>query len=477
MRILCVSFGILLFSCAAFGQVQDWSPDGVAPGKIHFGNPSRPAVLLFHGLGQTGTSTWIQPSLMGANWDYTTNPATRSLGPGHSKAGVGVLEFGLSNPLAVDSRNFFDALANAGFTVAEWDQPGITFAQALPSALAAFDKFVVDTRAVNPSAPPPIALIGHSRGGLLIRSVLIARGSVGRVRWVITLHSPHGGSDMASFASRCGTDWTAGMNVGPLNGQRDAIIAALRAASAPIDAQVNKAFQAELAPGSPLITGLATRERKLPFVRYVTFGGTSPRYVRTYAWGFTPASAFPSGHDNSLPPRPTFTWTVVANEMVPFASPMLDIMPHCTPELTPGVGDGLVSDARSHLSFEDRHVTDSLNHAEVLWNTTTERIILAELSQQLTPIPITMVPATAQITFGTVSFAIDPPRIVGVSCSLESGPGWVTQTGQTCVYHAPPPRACTILNPCPSGSGRTAVVRATAQDNSGRVARATVTLN
>jgi hypothetical protein len=463
MRIGYAVLGLWLACGNVFADSQSWLPPGVSTGRIHFGQPDRAAVLLVHGLGATGDSTWRKPSLTGANWDLSTTPADRSLGGGHRGPGVGFYDFGLSNRLDVDASNLFDALSNAGFTVAMWDQPQRNFSAALPSALAALDKFVADTVQVNPDAPPPIALIGHSRGGLLIRAVLKQRGMLGRVRWVMTLNSPHSGSDMAEFGSRCGTDWASTIPVGPFDNQRDRLVATVRAGLGPIDAIVNNPAQAELGPSSPLIASLASGERKLPFVRYVTWGGDSPRYTRLYAWHYTADSAWVSGWDHStIPWSPLFSWTIRATELSPFASPLLDALPNCVPEVSPGQGDGLVADSRSHLPFEDRHLTHSLNHASVLWDGQTRAEIIDELMQPLTPIPVlTTSPSTGfLIAFTNVPFTANPPG-VPVTWSVESGPGTISSTGVYEVPYAPWAHV---------------VIRADAQDGSGRVARGTFTL-
>lgn len=77
---------------------------------------------------------------------------------------------GHSDPLNPDAGNWWDSLVPHGFTVATWDQDGSRFAEAYASTKEAFAKLLFETR--NMSPPPPIALMGHSRGGLLIRKLL-----------------------------------------------------------------------------------------------------------------------------------------------------------------------------------------------------------------------------------------------------------------------------------------------------------------
>src|SRR5260370_11676906 len=121
-------------------MANSWNPLPGVRGSIQMGQPERAAVLLFHGLRQTGISTWKTPSTIGWNFDYQHDLPQKDLGE-HDGPGVGISEFGLSDLLEVDSLNWFDFLVNQGFTVAEWDQPPPDFATALPSALAASDMF------------------------------------------------------------------------------------------------------------------------------------------------------------------------------------------------------------------------------------------------------------------------------------------------------------------------------------------------
>jgi hypothetical protein len=52
---------------------------------------------------------------------------------------------------------------------------------------------------------------------------------------------------------------------------------------------------------------------------------------------------------------------------LPAVSPLLDKVRNFTPEITPGQGDGFVSNKSARLPFSI-HETTHLNHMEVLWD-------------------------------------------------------------------------------------------------------------
>lgn len=165
-------------------------------------DPTRPAILLFHGNHEDGR-TWTAPSHTDYAYDYRNHPGTKRIGDTHKLPNSGVYKIGESNWLYGNDRaawdkanNWFDYLVKQGFTVATWSQDMFTVAEAMKSTRETFDSFLVHTAARNPNAPPAIALVGHSRGGLMIRKILKERGSMGRVKWVVTLHSPHTGSEL-----------------------------------------------------------------------------------------------------------------------------------------------------------------------------------------------------------------------------------------------------------------------------------------
>lgn len=345
-------------------------------GRIVCGSdPTRPAILLVHGLHQDAR-TWTTPSSTELAYDYQQDPGNRRIGKTHNSGNKGIYEVGTSKWLYGSEKgraewdranNWFDFLVARGFTVATWSQEKLRMSDAMPSSREAFDSFLVLTAARSPGAPPPVALIGHSRGGLVIRQLLKEMGSKSRVKWVITLHSPHQGSEL-------------GRNPGKLAGEIVDLIdcCAPPVVTAPLKLQLKTlAVEAvrpmtkslmedetrELSPGSPLIRNLETGEKKLDDVTYYTFGGTNPRVYRLYLWLFDAESEVPQ-YSTELGQH--FIWRVKPVEITG-VSPILDKIRDFAPEVAPGRGDALVSDASSRLPWST-HSTSELNHAELLWN-------------------------------------------------------------------------------------------------------------
>src|SRR5438552_4165061 len=174
-----------------------------------------PAVLLVHGLHQ-GKWSWLQPSSHDQySYDYRHDPQSRKVDE-LRPAGT-PFKIGKSNKLDgeggrfnVDDHAWFNVLRDHQLTVATWTQPGKDFKTAYASAKIAFTTFLQDTAALNPSSPPPAALLAHSRGGLVVRQLLKDFQSddrLRRVKWVITLHSPHQGSDLGRYKGKIGAEF------------------------------------------------------------------------------------------------------------------------------------------------------------------------------------------------------------------------------------------------------------------------------
>jgi hypothetical protein len=190
---------------------------------------------------------------------------------------------------------------------------------------------------------------------------------MGRVRWAITLHSPHQGSELGRTPGKLAAEIVDLIDccappiiTAPLKVElKELAVEAMR----PMTKLLMDDETRELSPGSPLIRSLAEGEKKLDDVTYYTFGGTNPRVYRLYTWIFDAESAVPQ---YSAKYGQYFVWRVKPVEITS-VSPILDKIRDFAPEVTPDRGDALVSDASARLPWSIHRSTD-LNHAELLWS-------------------------------------------------------------------------------------------------------------
>jgi hypothetical protein len=355
-------------------------------------DPTLPIVVLLHGMGGTNLDmTAPLTSAFGSvAFDRTVPP------PGWTDRGFAVFPPPLPvtgaflDPLATSLTSWRDALLAAGFST-------ITYSQAGPLIANDVTQLAAIAAAMNADpaiAPLRVAFVAHSRGGLVARAFLRAAavtptlsGFLGRTRMLITLHSPHLGSGVASLAVT-------------VDGLLASIQGAMGTLGTPapflttLRALVLNPARAELAIGAP--TAVIAPGEPVPGIVYHTFGGISTVFSRLWARAYTPDSYFP------LPvPWPFFHWATSslfigapldAASLAPLVGALAPVpgvvalatatatLVATTPELAPGAGDVLVSDARARLPFAATHTTNALNHLEALYDPRLQGQVVALLA-------------------------------------------------------------------------------------------------
>lgn len=371
---------LLVASAARAGEPDGWT--------FKAGEKGKPAVLLIHGLAASRVN-WLSPAdswnIRSAHFKHWKAPKKQS-GTSKLPKVKGDVRSVVLSPVdkhADEDGSFFRFLASQGFTVATWNQAPCVDRQKNPSNTC-LDSDVFD--AAYPSArealahlasltTEDLALVAHSRGGLVARKLLkepdAAVPALARVKWLVTLHSPHKGSSLATRGRALQKALKAPLSAVDLDFVpallRQPVKRLLPSAGAKVADSLDELVTLaglkgaqELDGNSSLVKGLAKGEVKRPGMKVYTFGGTSPRVVKVWARVYSDA-----GFDWKTSPRQLLD--VPLDLELPF------------PALKKG-GDLLVTDASSRLPWEDQHFSNKLNHAEVLWNPGVQKQVAALLT-------------------------------------------------------------------------------------------------
>jgi pimeloyl-ACP methyl ester carboxylesterase len=382
------------------GQVRDFTwrlPAAEAHAR-------KPVVILLHGLGGD-RNDWMNP-FQDRNWPYDHNrtPAQIDLGM-HDKPPLTPLpgiqtQYFLSPRLASnsrgtdgsDDRSWWQALTRAGFPVFTYSQVPQLMVPLSKGPVAEFTQFLAVLQRDVLSDPAyqtrQVVILGHSRGGLIGRAFLGGpefkagrAGPFSRIKGLITLSSPHEGSNMALMDDKIIDFLSRIQKVVPTlpNDVGNRVIEALKKKA---DDYVG-AFGDEIEPGSPFYRALEAQEPIPAGVRCISVGGTSPRLLRLYLWTFTGDSMLPK---KSAAGKMEFHWQAKPVE-AKGASPVPDGLPlkllgMDLDEIMPGRGDGLTADKRCRFpaSFHaEEHLSVGLSHAEELWDPKLQAEIIRRL--------------------------------------------------------------------------------------------------
>ena len=292
-------------------------------GHIFQGNKTKPVVVFVHGLG---LNSRIWTDMLNYRVLSGTLPIKVFI-PGEnlkSRSDIFYRSFRKENRCVP----LWDGLKQAGFNLICWSEriPYNTVAESVKELSE-----VVDTaRTAFPGVP--VALIGHSRGGIVARKYLEQNAQ--RIQALITISTPHGGSYVSSLAVR----------ISPLF--RNIKVKAIHnlALQGLISLIQSEAIH-ELYPGSEFLTNL--KDMPSEHIRYLSFGAINP-------FGF-----------------------IQAFRKHPNLAKLINILSSfvCPNEIIYGRGDGFVTDKSAHIPWAEKHFTLDENHASILCSNTVLKLV------------------------------------------------------------------------------------------------------
>ncbi len=290
--------------------------------KTHEGAPELPVVILIHGLGMNNYF-WVDPkkcSVLGG-----LAPLTIFLTDSAEKS-THTISFGAVDP---EVQGLWDYLKETGFALASWTQ-----SQPLGPIQIAIAELKAAISVVRNKWPDrPVYLVGHSRGGLIARSLLLQEPA-NYIAGLITICTPHSGSGMAKFSRYLNPVGALLEKIIPRKSKANVT----RALSRLSEFLQSPAIR-ELAPDSDYMGSL--NKPLFEQLKKLSFGGTNPALFHLIL-------RLPAGN----------------HKIIRFPDLLASAIPseHLPRELTPGLGDALVSAESARLSgsihhdFPDNHV-------------------------------------------------------------------------------------------------------------------------
>lgn len=158
--------------------------------EIIEGRPEKPVIVLVHGLGMN-RHFWSRPEKCQALGGTSDLSVFFSGKPGED----GNAHFSTGTYFRDSIRGLKDRLVEAGFTTASWSQR-----RPVGPVRAAIDELTFVVELIRDGRTNrPLFFVGHSRGGLIARHYL-GESPARDLRGLITIGTPHGGSQMADLA-------------------------------------------------------------------------------------------------------------------------------------------------------------------------------------------------------------------------------------------------------------------------------------
>jgi pimeloyl-ACP methyl ester carboxylesterase len=315
---------------------------------VHKGSKDRPVVILIHGLGMD-KNFWIDPfstRIFAKNIPLGLFTATRPAPCRKVEGGritLGSFDYG------VDS--LWKELKDDGFSLICWSQKRPVG----PIDFATEELSLVVRMAKRLFPKIPLALVGHSRGGLIARKFMETKRR--GIRALITISTPHGGSSIAKVGKYLEPFSAMLKRVSPEN-DYNVISRTVKNVKNLIE---GKAWE-EMMPDSTFFKNL--KDKYQEDVLYVSLGGSQPRLFTVYVWRKMREKMY-------------------AMPLMTVPDSLMKVIPNflSLDEITPGRGDGLVSAESSALPWSSAHHVLKANHVSIIWNKKVKRIVIETLGR------------------------------------------------------------------------------------------------
>jgi pimeloyl-ACP methyl ester carboxylesterase len=309
------------------------------PLNLHAGKQEMPIALLIHGLGMNNYF-WVDPEKCHVLGGLA--PLSIFLANAVDKT-KSTISFGSIEP---HTRGLWNYLKKEGFFLASWTQ-----SQPLGPVQIAIDELQTVLETVRHKWPgKKIYFIGHSRGGLIARRFLV-EGNGADIGGLVTICSPHSGTGLAKFSRYLKPAGILLEKIIP--GKSKAM---LTKALNRLSVFLQSSAIAELEPESEFMASIQTA---LPEkIRRLSFGGTSPALFQV-----------------------TFRLPAGNHKVIRFPDLLAGVVPpeHIPRELTPGLGDALVSAESAKISG-GKHYDFPVNHVKAAYDNKIHNKILDFLS-------------------------------------------------------------------------------------------------
>jgi pimeloyl-ACP methyl ester carboxylesterase len=302
---------------------------------IHKGGRDKPVAILIHGLG-VDKGIWVDPvhtKLLARNIPLRVVAAKEPhphTSTSRKKITIGDL------PDRID--NLWSELKEEGYNLMTWSQKRPV--GPVDVAVAELNEMLLKAEELFPGLP--VALIGHSRGGLIARKFIKEKNP--EIKALVTIASPHHGSSVSKLARHL-TPLAAVLKGILPREKHSKLIMTIKNTT---DFLTGEALK-ELMPGSDFLKNM--RDSKKRGIKYLSFGGTEPRLLTIYRW---------SRKGEKIYPEPLMDIPDSLIKVFP-SSLRLD-------EVTPGKGDSLVSAESSLMPWSARHYDVPENHISIMWN-------------------------------------------------------------------------------------------------------------